>query len=47
MYSRSLIESTSIEISTKGKNVIVGCIYKHPKQGTHDFSQNYILPQMD
>ena len=48
MYSKSLIESTFIEIMhTKQKNMIIGCIYKHPKQATHDFNENYILPLMD
>ena len=27
--------------------MIIGCIYKHPKQGTHDFNKNYILRLMD
>ena len=27
--------------------MIIGCIYKHPKQGTHDFNENYILPLTD
>ena len=26
--------------------MIIGCIYKHPKQGTHHFDENYILPLM-
>ena len=26
--------------------MIIGCIYKYPKQGTHDFNENYILPLM-
>ena len=44
----SLIESPFIEITnTKQKNMIIGCIYKHPKQGTHDFNENYILRLMD
>ena len=48
IHNKSLIESTSIEImNTKQKNMIIGCIYKHPKQGTHDFNENYILPLMD
>ena len=48
IYNKSLIESTFIEIvNTKQKNMIIGCIYKHPKQGTHDFNENYILPLMD
>ena len=48
IYSQSLIEATFIEImNTKQKNMIIGCIYKHPKQGTRDFNKNYILPLMD
>ena len=27
--------------------MITECIYKHPKQATHDFNENYILPLMD
>ena len=27
--------------------MIIGCIYKHPKQGTHDLNENYILRLMD
>ena len=34
-------------MNTKQKNIIIGCNYKHPKQGTHDFTENYILPLMD
>ena len=29
-------------MNTKQKNMIIGCIYKHAKQGTHDFHENYI-----
>ena len=48
IYSRSLIESTFIKImKNKQKNIIIGCIYKHPKQGTRDFNKNYILLLMD
>ena len=48
IYSKSLTESTSIEVmNTKQKNMIIGCIYNHPKLGTHDFNENYILPLMD
>ena len=31
-------------MNTKRKNMIIGCIYKHPKQGTPHFDKNYILP---
>ena len=27
--------------------MIIGCIYKHPKQRAHDFNENYVLPLMD
>ena len=48
MYSKSLIESTFIEIiSAKWRNIIIGCILKHPKQETHELNKNYILPLMD
>ena len=48
IYSKSLTESILTEImNTKQKNMIIECIYKHPKQGTHDFNENYILPLMD
>ena len=41
-------ESNFIEIiNTKQKNMIIGSIYKHAKQGTHDFNENCILPVMD
>ena len=33
MYRKFLVESTFIELmNTKQKNMIIGCIYKHPKQ---------------
>ena len=48
MYRKSLVESTFIELmNTKQKNMIIGCIYKYPKQRTHDFNENYILSLMD
>ena len=47
MYSKSLVESTFIEIiNTKGKHMIIACIYKHPKQRTHDFNENNIPPSL-
>ena len=48
IYNKKLIESTFIEIiSPKGKNMIVGCIYKHPKQGIKDFTETYIVPLVE
>ena len=34
-------------MNTKQKDIIIGCIYKRPKQRTHDFTEIYILPLMD
>ena len=34
-------------MNTKQKNIIIGCIYKHPKQGTREFTENYVLPLMN
>ena len=48
MYNKFLRESTFIEImNTKLKNMVIECIYKHPKWETHDLNKNYILPLMD
>ena len=48
MHRKSLVESTFIELmNTKQKNMIIGCICKHPKQRTHDLNENYILSLMD
>ena len=41
----SLIESTFIEIILKNKkNIIVGCVYKHPLMSVDDFNDHYINP---
>ena len=46
--SDSLIESIFIEImNTKQKKNIIGYIYKHLKQETRDFNENYTLFLMD
>ena len=29
------------------KNMIIGCVYKHPKHGVSDFTNNYITPLLD
>ena len=40
-----MVESTFIEIlNKKKKNIIIGCVYKHPKHGVNDFTNNYITP---
>ena len=43
-----MVESTFIEIlNKKQKNMIIGCVYKHPKHGVSDFTNNYITPLLD
>ena len=43
-----MIESTSIEIINKNeKNIVAGCIYKHPKQTIPHFSDNHLLPLLE
>ena len=40
IYHKEMIESTFVEIINKNeKNVVAGCIYKHP-----DFLDNHLLP---
>ena len=43
LYKSKQLESTFVEIVNPGKkNVISGCIYKHPSMETKDFNNNYI-----
>ena len=43
-----MIESTFVEIINKNeKNVVVGCIYKHPKQTIPNFLDNHLLPLLE
>ena len=43
-----MIESTFIEIlNKKQKNMIIGCVYKHPKHEVSDFTNNFITPLLD
>ena len=48
IYEKKMVESTFIEIlNKKQKNMIIGCVYKHPKHGVSDFTNNYITPLLD
>ena len=48
VYEKKMVESTFIEIlKKKQKNMIIGCVYKHPKHEVSDFSNNYITPLLD
>ena len=43
-----MIESTFVEIINKNeKNMVVGCIYKHPKQTILDFLDSHLLPLLE
>ena len=48
IYKEKLLESTFIEIiNPKQKNLIIGCIYKHPNLSITEFNQNYIDPLLE
>ena len=48
MYKAKELESTFIEvINKKRKNLIVGCVYKHPTLNNQDFIDSYILPLLE
>ena len=41
-------ESTFITIlNKKQKNLIIGCVYKHPKHEVKDFTNNHMVPLLD
>ena len=43
-----MVESTFIEIlNKKQKNMIIRCVYKHPKNEVSDFMNNFITPLLD
>ena len=45
LYSQSYLESVFVELILRGqKNIIVGCIYKHPLMDVNDFNHSYLSP---
>ena len=43
IYKKLELESTFIEIKMKkGKNIIIGCIYKHPNLETEQFNEYFL-----
>ena len=45
IYKSKDLESKFIEIiRPNSKNIIVGCIYRHPRMSVDDFNNNYIMP---
>ena len=48
IYEKKMFESTFIEtLNKKQKNMIIGCVYKHPKHEVSDFTNNFITPLLD
>ena len=48
IYENKMVESTFIKtLNNKQKNMIIGCVYKHPKYGVSDFTNNHITPLLD
>ena len=45
LFSNANLESVFVELILKGKkNIIVGCIYKHPLMDVNDFNTHYLSP---
>ena len=45
LYKQSELESTFIEIIVpKEKNIVCGCIYKHPFMEANEFNEKFFLP---
>ena len=48
LYKSEVLESTFIEISNKHKkNIIIGCIYRHPSMDLKEFNDDYLIPFME
>ena len=48
MYKPKQLESVFLEICNKGKkNIIVGCIYRHPSMDLSEFNDDYIEPLLE
>ena len=48
MYKSKQLESVFIEICYKNKkNIIVGCIYRHPVMDLDEFNNEYFDPLME
>ena len=48
LYIINNLESTFIEITNPNKcNIIIGCIYRHPKMDLFEFIQYYLNPLLD
>ena len=46
IYEKKMVESTFI-LNKKQKNMIIGCVYNHPKHEVSDLTNNYIMSLLD
>ena len=43
MYKSKILESTFTEIiNTNNKNIVVGCVYRHPSMDANEFNEHYL-----
>ena len=48
MYKSKQLESAFIEIVNKNKkNILIGCIYRHPSMDLTEFNDNFLNPLME
>ena len=48
IYKNNELESTFIElINTRKKNVVVGCLYRHPSMNLDEFNDNFLNPLLE
>ena len=48
LYKTEVLESTFIEINNQHKkNILIGCIYRHPSMDLGEFNNDYLIPFMD
>ena len=48
MYKSKEIESTFIELfNNNNSNMVIGCIYKHPKVSVSEFTEDYLVPLLE
>ena len=48
VYKSYVLESVFAEIIISNKkNILLGCIYRHPSMDVKDFNENYLFPLMD
>ena len=47
MYKSKEIESTFIDLfNNNNSNMVISCIYKHPKVSVPEFTEDYLVPSL-